>query len=194
MENYKLTIEGISPLLIHGFSNDFGEGGKVELKKAGVDHGTPREQAERHIYADDDGQVWIPSTWPKGAVMTCASEYKLPGSRKSLRSVLGGVVIPIQEKMYFEKKLYKKDLEIDSRPVAIQRSSSRVMRHRGRVEPPWRLSVTLQIMTKIVPPETILEVLNDAGLRSGVGDFRPSTYGSYGRFQVVGWKRIEQSF
>ena len=132
MEVYNLTIEGVAPLLIHAFSEDFGEEEKVAKKKKAGDHGTPREQMEKHLYADKDNQVWIPSTWIKGAALSCASEYKLPGSRKSLKSVLGGVLIPLEEKMYFEKKIYKKDVEIDSRPVCIQRSSSRIMRHRGR--------------------------------------------------------------
>lgn len=192
MHTYQLTIEGLSPLLIHAYNPDFGVEQKVEIKKKEKDYGTPREQVEKCLYLDKDGQVWVPTSWIKGALISCASDYKLPGSRKSLKSVIGGVFIPVQEKMYFDPPLYKQNIEIDSRPVAIQSSSSKIMRHRGRVENPWRLSCEVRIITKIVPAEQVLELLNDVGLRAGIGDFRPNRQGSFGQFQVVKWEKIKE--
>ena len=189
MEMYHVTIQGIAPLLIHAFADDFGLDNKVAKKKKGSDHGTPREQAEKALYAEKNGLLYIPSTWIKGSLMDVASEYKLPGSRKSLKSVLGGAVIPLDEKMSFSKKFFKKDIEIDSRPVSIQRANSKIMRHRGRIEIPWKLSCDLQIETSIVPAETVHELLGDAGRRAGIGDFRPSKQGPFGRYQVSNWTK-----
>lgn len=190
MKTFDFVLKGISPLLINGYSPDFGQDPKVVKKKKNEDFPTPRESMERKIYTDKKGIVWVPSSWISGTIASVASEYKLPGSRKSLKSVIGGAVIPIDEKMYFihKKQLKKKDIEVDSRPVAIQRSSSKVMCHRGRLEPGWKLKGTLQIDSSIVPEKTVLELLNDAGRRAGIGDFRPNRGGPFGRFQVSLWK------
>lgn len=187
MKTFKVEIEGVSPLLI----NRFKEQSEVpqKMKKAGKkDYGTPREQAESSAYAEDDGRVWIPSSWPKGALSTVASDYKLPSSRKSVKSVIGGAVIPVEEKIFFKGGLTLKNIEIDSRPCVVQRA--RIMRYRARVEK-WKLQFSLQIEDSILEPSNVHEMLSDAGRRAGIGDYRPSKGGPFGRFHVTGWKQLE---
>lgn len=187
MKTFEVTIEGVSPLLI----NRFKEQSEVTqtMKKAGKkDYGTPRAQAESSAYADDDGKIWIPSSWPKGALATVASDYKLPSSRKSVKSVIGGAVIPTDEKIYFTEKYKIKNIEVDSRPCVVQRS--RIMRHRARLEK-WTLTFSLEIEETILGPENVREMLGDAGRRSGLGDYRPSKGGPFGRFQVISWMEVK---
>ena len=132
MKTVELTIKGISPLLVNRFKeqDEVVEAVKKSTKK---DYGTPREQAELTAYCDEETKtLWIPTTWITGAIKTIASDYKLPGTRKSVKSVAGGVIIPVDEKAYFTKKYKLKDIEVDSRPVVIQRA--RIMRHRARLE------------------------------------------------------------
>ena len=78
-----------------------------------------------------------------------------------------------------------KDIEIDSRPVVIQRA--RVMKHRTRIEK-WNLVFSFEIEEDIIPVEDVHEMVVDAGRRSGIGDYRPSKGGPFGRFQVIEWK------
>jgi len=118
-----------------------------------------------------------------------SSDYKLPSSRKSVKSVIGGAVIPLDEKIYFEEKYKVPDCEIDSRPCVIQRA--RLMRHRGRFEK-WTLSIALQIETDILDEDNVHQMIVDAGRRAGIGDFRPQRGGPFGRFRVVSWTRIEE--
>jgi hypothetical protein len=184
MKTVSVRIEGISALLI----NRFKEQDEVveNMKGRKKDYGTPRFQAEATAYADDKTKLlWVPSSWIKGAIQSIASDYKLPGSRKSVKSVSGGAIIPGEEKIYFDEKYKIKDIEVDSRPCVIQRA--RIMRHRAKLES-WSLSFELEIEDSILEPDNVHQILSDAGRRSGLGDYRPQRGGPFGRFVVTSWK------
>ena len=184
MKTVNVEITGVSPILINRFKeqDELTEAVKKSTKK---DYGTPREQAEQTAYCDEKTKkLWIPTTWVTGAIKTVASDYRLPGTRKSIKSVSGGAIIPLEEKMYFNGNLKIEDIEIDSRPVVIQRA--RIMRHRARLEK-WKVTVILEIDETIIPTENVHDILVDAGKRAGMGDFRPQKGGPFGRFQVTKW-------
>ena len=99
--------------------------------------------------------------------------------------MIGGAVIPTDEKLPFLEKSKLENIEVDSRPCVIQRS--RIMRHRARLEH-WSFEFSLQIEEEIIPVDTIHEMLTDAGRRAGIGDFRAAKGGPFGRFQITSWK------
>lgn len=185
MKTVEAKIEGISPLLINRFTESSEE--PVKMKKSNKkDYGTPREQASKTAYYDDESKkLWVPSTWFKGTLASVSSDYKLPSSRKSVKSVIGGAVRPTEEKLYFHESYYLKDIEVDSRPCVIQRA--RIMKHRARLEK-WSVTVCMEIENDIIGENEVHEMLCDAGRRSGVGDFRPQKGGPFGRFKIIHWK------
>lgn len=185
MKTVTFTIKGVSPLLINRFKeeDEVTEAVKKSTKK---DYGTPREQASATPYFDARTKLlWLPTSWISGAIKTVASDYKLPGTRKSVKSVAGGAIIPVEEKMYFTKKYKVKDIEVDSRPVVIQRA--RIMRHRARLEN-WEVKCTLEVDEEIIPVKNVHDILIDSGRRAGLGDYRPQKGGPFGRFQITSWK------
>lgn len=187
MKTFAVEIEGISPLLINRFKEQ--EEVTQHMKKNGKkDYGTPREQAEATAYLDESTEAcWVPGTWIKGALTSVASDYKLPSSRKSVKSVIGGAVLCSEEKIYFGEGYTRKDIEIDSRPCVVQRA--RIMRHRARFEK-WHLSFHLEIEDSILGAENVHEMLIDSGRRAGIGDFRAARGGPFGRFLITSWKSI----
>lgn len=189
MKTFEVTIKGTSPLLINRFKeND--EQPEAVKKATKKNYGTPREQAESTPYRDgENGRLWIPSVWLTGTIRSVASDYKLPGTRKSVRSVSGGAVVPVEEKLYFCENYELKDIEIDSRPCVIQRA--RIMRHRARLES-WSVKATLQIDEEILEPKHVHDILGDAGKRAGLGDYRPQKGGPFGRFQIISWNELQQ--
>lgn len=184
MKTINIELKGISPLLINRFKENDEQ--PVAIKKGKRDYGTPREQAEKTAYADPKTKLlWIPSSWVTGTISTVASDYKITGSRKSVKSVSGGAVVPTDEKIYFTQKYKLKDVEVDSRPCVVQRA--RIMRHRSRLEK-WGLKFSLECDESIIPTAQLHEILNDAGRRAGMGDYRPPRGGPFGRFKIVSWK------
>ena len=188
MKTIEVKITGVSPLLINRFKETDEEPEAVGKHKK--DYGSPRHQAEQTAYYDKKTKkLWIPSTWISGAIKTVASDYKLKSSRKSVKSVSGGAIIPLADKIYFSEGYKLKDIEIDSRPVVIQRA--RIMRHRARLEK-WALKFTLQIDETILAPKFVHEILSDSGKRAGIGDYRPNKGGPFGRFNVTSWKNLKE--
>lgn len=184
MKTITVRLEGISSLLINRFKET--DEVPATMKKSNKkNYGTSREQAEATAYRDEDTQrIWIPSSWVKGSLSAVSSDYKLPASRKSVKSVIGGAVIPLTDKVYFCENYLLKDIEVDSRPVVIQRA--RIMRHRAKLEK-WSVELDLEIDETILPLENVSEMLSDAGRRSGIGDYRAQKGGPFGRFHVVKW-------
>lgn len=184
MKTIDIEIKGISPLLINRFKEN--DEVPVAIKKGKKDYGLPREQAEKTAYVDKKTKLlWVPSSWVSGTIATIASDYKITGSKKSVKSVSGGAVVPCDEKIYFKEKYKLKDIEVDSRPVVVQRA--RIMRHRARLEK-WTMKFSIELDETIIPSDQLHEILSDAGRRAGMGDHRPPKGGPFGRFKIVGWK------
>jgi hypothetical protein len=191
MKTISLEIKGISALIINRFKEQ--DEVPTKLSKGKKDYGSPRQQAEQTAYHDeDDKKLWIPTSWLKGSIQTVASDYKLPSTRKSAKSVSGGAIFPLEEKVYFLEEYTLSDIEVDSRPCVIQRA--RIMRHRARLET-WSVAFNIQIEDEILNDEMVHQMLTDAGRRAGMGDYRPSKGGPFGRFLVSKWNvKSDDSF
>lgn len=50
----------------------------------------------------------------------------------------------------------------------------------------------LEIEETILDPSNVHEMISDAGRRAGIGDFRPSKGGPFGRFQLIEWKELKK--
>ena len=59
----------------------------------------------------------------------------------------------------------------------------------------WRGNVTFYILDPIITEEFFWPHLADAGSFIGIGRFRPSRNGFYGRFRIIGkkWEEVEGS-
>lgn len=192
MKTVEVEVGGSTALLI----NRFKEQSEVDVAshitksstKSGTNkYGTPREQATNAAYQDKE-KMWVPSTWISGALKHVSADYKMKGTKRTIKSVIGGAVVPTEEKLFFKEKFTIKDFEVDSRPVVVNRA--RIMRHRPRLEN-WTLKFSLLVDDSLIDVDTLHELVIDAGNRAGLGDFRPPKGGPFGRFKVTSWKIIK---
>lgn len=77
-----------------------------------------------------------------------------------------------------------KDFEVDSRPVTIPATKGRIMRHRPRFDQ-WGAAFEMQINDDLLSVDMAHQLLNEAGLSIGIGDFRPEKRGPFGTFRVT---------
>ena len=84
-----------------------------------------------------------------------------------------------------------KDFEVDSRSVVSPATGGRIMAHRPRLDE-WSLSFTLEVDEDMFSAEFVRLVVDDAGRKIGLGDFRPDRKGPFGKFVVTGWKVIKE--
>jgi len=188
MKRLKVKIKGTKPLLMNKFVGDT-EDGNEKVTRGKKDYGTPQEQAEKVTYLDKKGKVYVPWTWIAGTLKTVASDFKSSISkRKSLKAIIGGAALFEDEKIYFTDGFTKEDFEVHTTPVVIK--GSRISRHRPKFDS-WELEFTLALDSSLVTLPEFTAVLEDAGRRAGIGDYRISKGGPFGTFKVLSIKEIK---
>jgi hypothetical protein len=187
----KIIVEGITPLLLHAFTDaaqqQASDGNRTSA--AAGDRGTPQEQAESHLYKGINGDLILPqpnlfSCLIEGGKFFKAGKSKITTLRSSLIPAcvqIAEIEIPLQSKGGWT---------VDTRAVRIPATGGRIQRHRPCFHD-WRLTFTVDLDTKEIGEKLFREIVDAAGSKIGLGDFRPACKGPYGRFKVVEWARGE---
>lgn len=193
MKTVNIKIKGVTPMLQHRMTEDelFGLLGAKTKRKTDKEDQTPREIAEKYAYKSEDGSFYIPSEYITGALTYVASEYKQKNStRKSLKQIIKGVVSPVMHKadLFEDEAMTKKinSFEVDVRK-ATNHQKGAVAVCRPRFDK-WFTELKLEVDTDLVSTETLKDMLEDAGKRSGIGSFRVAKGGMFGKFQVIEFK------
>lgn len=183
MKTVEVEIRGTSPLLIHRFT-EASEQAKATRRIKTV-QSDPREEATKHAYIAADGTFFFSALSIPHAIGSAGSNHKATGSRKSLRFVVPSAVRVTTEAItILNGDGPAKSFEVDSRPVTIPATKGRIMRHRPRFNE-WGARFDLVINDDLMAAETVHQLLNEAGVYIGVGDFRPEKRGPFGCFRVV---------
>ena len=95
------------------------------------------------------------------------------------------MVLPIRNKKGDDVTQF----EVDSRRVVIPATGGSVIRHRARVDE-WSVQFHLEIDLSQVTSDFARMIIDDAGTKIGIGDFRPSRKGRYGKFVVTHWEEL----
>lgn len=194
MKRFAVEIKGTTALMHHRMPEDalFALLGAKSSKKKPTEPLTPREIADKHAYKGTDGFYYIPLEYISGAFAHVAGDYKQKNSaRKSIKSVARGVFCPEGTTATL---LDLEDKPISSFEVDVRKGTNHqkgaVAVCRPRFDR-WKVRLNVAVDDSILTPEMCLEVLNDAGKRSGIGSFRVSRSGSFGQFVVTKWEEIK---
>lgn len=181
-----VTIEGISPLLMNRFTDaaqlavSAGTSSVILGKK-----GTPKEQATPKVYTDSTGAPVLPGPNIFSAIVQAGTFIK---SGKSKVTTTKSSIVPAGlALMELECPISPRDWEVDSRAVVIPSTGGRVIAHRPRFDT-WKTSFSLVVDTTVFSDTVVRELIDLAGQRIGLGDFRPARKGPFGRFKVTSWK------
>lgn len=184
----KVTIVGTAPLLCNRFTE--AAQAKVSATTSGVMRGQqslPREVATRKLYVNAQGKPVIPAPNLMRAIVDAGAHVKHGKSKLSTqRSSLVPAGLSIVE---IELPITPSAWEVDSRSVVIPATGGRIMAHRPRFDK-WHLVFTLDIDAEMFDEAVARELVDLAGKRVGLGDFRPARKGPFGRFRVDHWKIV----
>lgn len=174
MKMANLTIEGISPLLMHAFPMQ-----PIEA----LEKKTPEEQAKICLYLDpNDGlKPAIPALALQRAMVSGATYSKGKG-RGNLSRVVAACVLVSPSYL----SLNGAPWEVDARPVVVPATKGRVIRYRPRFDR-WGVSAEIEYDETLLTPLQLRRVVDDTGSRVGLLDFRPEKRGPFGRFHVTQW-------
>lgn len=178
------SIEGVTPLLCNRFTDasqlNPGHGSSLQ-----GDRGTPREQAETKLYVSADGKLII----PQPNIFRClidAGTYFKAGKTKvtTMRSSIIPACVDLAEIEY--RIQHREPWTVDTRAVRIPSTGGRILCHRPCFHD-WKLDFEIKLDTSLMSVKLMREIVDAAGKRIGLGDFRPACKGPFGKFVVVNW-------
>ena len=168
-----VTIKGISPLLMHAFP-------MVPIEA--LEKKTPQEQAELSAYRDPDTKgLYVPAMAIQRCLIAAATFSKGKG-RGSLQKVVAACILVSPERVPLGQDTFM----VDARPVVIPATKGRVMRYRPRLEA-WAITFSIDYDDTLLTERELRQVVDNAGQRVGLLDFRPEKKGPFGRFMVTNW-------
>ncbi len=174
-ERIKTKIKGISPLLMHRFP--------LEPVQA-IGKKSKEEQAEIAAYRDEEtGELYIPGVAIQRAFIAAATYSKGKG-RASLQKPVAACVFVDPDQC----GLGTKDYKIDARAVVVPATRGRIVRYRPRLDT-WEIAFSIDYDPELLTEQQLRTVVDDAGARVGLLDFRPEKKGPFGRFMVTVWER-----
>lgn len=189
---FSAIIEGLTPLICNKFTDAAAEASSSGTRSsaAGASRGTPREIAESKLYIGLSGKPTIPQPNLLRCLVEGGRFHKVGKAQVTTAksSMLYSCVDIEGAEVEIE---HEQPWRVDTRAVRIPSTGGRILAHRPMFDD-WRLSFTLDIDDKIISPNLARAIIDDAGKRVGLGDFRPATKGPYGRFNVALWARQEE--
>lgn len=184
MKTYKVKIKGLSPYMQHRMDD-------VSLaeweKKRGVIIERPEVsqedavRAEYHCYRNAEGNCYIPADQIKGALINAGTymKSKVGARTKSMKSIVAACFIPEPEQIILPD--YD---QIDKRSTVNRNVKARVIVIRPKWST-WEITFNIQVLEDSITIETVRELVNYAGFYVGIGSYRPTSNGHFGRFELI---------
>lgn len=189
----EISITGRTPLLCNRFTEEAARkatsGAKTAMAAGG--RGTPREQAEPKLYLDNDGAIVIPTPNIFRCIIDAGKFFKagkskvttiksslIPACLEVTANTKDGVTILIE---------HSEPWEVDERPVRIPATGGRILCYRPKFND-WALTFGLDLDEEVISNQLLYDVIECAGKRIGLGDFRPDRKGPFGKFKITNWE------
>lgn len=186
MATFRFVIRGVYPGLLTHSAEAMGNG---DVKR-GDNVPSPEEEAELGCYRLPDGTCGIPSAAIRSAMIRAAGAYRHRG--RSLKAIFGHILTDVDLWPLLDPDTREplRDYKIDIRRAVVQRQGVRRARP---LFPRWMVDDgSFKYDAELLPdPKTMAMVLADAGLRIGVGDYRPENGGPFGRFELVEFEVVD---
>jgi hypothetical protein len=188
-----IKIVGVVPLLCNRFTEEAALAATAGSRTAApaAEKGTPFEQSEKKLYRSLDQQSFV---IPQPNLLRClvdGGRYHKIG-RKQITTAQESLLYAALDIAGTEIKIeHKEPWRVDTRPVVNPSTRGRILCHRPMFDD-WLLSFTAHVDTTLIGPKLLRLIVDDAGRRVGLGDFRPARKGPFGRFRVDYWQEISE--
>lgn len=186
MKTLHIEITGTTPLLMNQFYDEVAQAAtKGTRSSIATDHLEPREAAARKVYKDGKGKPII----PQPNLLRCfidSGKYFKVGKRQMTTQKTSIIPAAIEMDAVSYLVVSKNGWDVDTRPVRIPATGGRILAHRPCFHD-WGLKFDVGLDETIITEKTFRELVDCAGKRIGLGDFRPDTKGPFGKFVVTKW-------
>jgi hypothetical protein len=186
IEEIQVTIEGTTPLLCNRFTDAAAMSASSGSRSSAIgEKGTPREQAEKKLYLGADGRLIIPQPNLFRCIIDAGKYFK--AGKSKVTTIKSSLIPSCVDIRVVEIPIRHADpWEVDTRAVRIPSTGGRILCHRPSFND-WALDFTVYLDTEIMTVKLLREIVDAAGKRIGLGDFRPDCKGPFGKFVVTSW-------
>lgn len=182
MKDYKVKIEGISPLMHSRYPID-----AVQITKKGIRGKVfnPEEQVQKCLYRNSKNEIYQPADHIEGALIRVGSQLRISGGgRKTYKDQMRTNIQIVEQEIPFSNG---DKFETDVRLCVIPSTRGRVPVARPRWDK-WEFEFTLRVFDEtMLSGEVLRELLELAGREQGIGTYRPK----FGRFIVKSFELLK---
>lgn len=190
MKSFKIKIEGLTPYMQHRMDTtkleEWEKKRGLIMERAEVSQ-EDAVRAEFHCYRNSEGKCFIPSDQLKGSFINAGSyvKSKVGGRSKSMKQIVAAMFNVIPEQILIP------DYDaIDKRSAVNRNVKARIVAIRPKWTT-WSLEFTLEVGENSITTETIRSIIEYAGNYVGIGSFRPTNNGMFGRFELTSIEEIK---
>lgn len=183
IENFEVTIEGISSLICHNFSDrSMNEILNKQMKKAVASKAPkdPEQDYRDSMYITETGMPGFPTKGIKKACVGAAYTYVSSIPKTQARGAF--FVFPVDPGLREYAPIVGEPRMRRDRVLLQGRTAD--IRHRAEFLD-WTITVRIMHNPRVISQEGILNLLENAGFHIGLGEMRPGKSGhSHGMFRV----------
>lgn len=184
MKTYKVKIKGLTPYMQHRMDDvklDAWEKLRGPIHERDDVAHEDMVRAEYHCYRNKDGICYIPSDQLRGAMIGAGTfvKAKVGGRSKSMKTIVAAMFVPDRQEILIP------DFDsIDKRSAVNRNIKGRVIVVRPKWMD-WEAEFDLAIHEDSISKAQVNQILEYAGSYVGIGSFRPTNNGLFGRFEIT---------
>lgn len=183
MQTFNVKIKGLTPYMQHRMDDhklEQWEKQRGPIHERGEVSHEDAVRAEYHCYRNAEGKCFIPADQIRGSLIGAGSyvKAKVGGRSKSMKVLVAAMFIVAPEQILIP------DYDtIDKRSAVNRNIKGRVIVVRPKWTA-WEAEFQLQVYEDTITKETITQLFEYAGNLVGIGSFRPTNNGLFGRYQT----------
>jgi hypothetical protein len=191
MKKYTVTLSGLTPYMQHRMDDtkleEWEKNRKGIIERPEVSQ-TDALRAEYHCYRNADGQCFMPAEHFRQSFINAGAfvKSKVGNARKSMKNVVAAMFMVSPEEITIPD--YD---QIDKRSAVNKNVKARIISIRPKWSN-WKITFTLLVDNDTITEATIKEIINYAGAYVGIGSYRPTNNGYFGRFELIELKEVKK--
>lgn len=144
-------------------------------------------RAEYHAYRNTEGKCFIPSEHLRQSLIQAGTfmKSKVGVRTKSMKSIVASTFMVEPDEIIIPD--YQ---AIDKRSTVNRNNKARVMVIRPKWAE-WGAEFTLNVLEPTITDETVSKLITFAGLYIGIGSYRPTNNGMFGKFELFTIAKIK---
>lgn len=189
MKKYNITLKSLTPYMQHRM-DDVSLAEWEKCRKQIIERPEVSEKdlhrAEYHCYRNNVGQCYIPADQIRLSLINAGTYMKSKvGTRsKSMKTIVAACFIVTPDEIILPDWAL-----IDKRSAVNKNIKGRVIVIRPKWLQ-WEVSFILECHEPSITVETIKQLFQYAGSFCGIGSYRPTNNGFFGRFEIINIKEI----